>query len=84
MATPFMIVLDEKVQSENLLHMLIASIILNKYQQHLFKISTLAFNILQCTLESFACGTRLFLGIQVSFSSQVRLLLLVQIINFLP
>ena len=43
--------------------MLIATIIINKYQQHLFNISTLVFkNILQCTLESFACGTRLFFG----------------------
>ena len=63
--------------------MLIATIILNKYQQHLFNISTLIFNnILQCTVESFACGTRLFLGIQVRFSSQVRLSL-VQIVRFL-
>ena len=38
--------------------MLIATIILNKYQQHLFNISTLVFNnILQCTLKSFACGS---------------------------
>ena len=65
--------------------MLIATIILNKYQQHLFNISTLVFNnILQGTLESFACGTRLFLGIQVPFSSQVRISLLVDIVRFLP
>ena len=64
--------------------MLIATIILNKYQQHLFNISTLVFNnTLQCTLESFACGTRQFLGIHVPFSSQVRLSLLVQIVRFL-
>ena len=56
--------------------------ILNKYQQYLFNISTLVFNnILQYTLESFACGTRFFLGIQVPFSSQVRLSLFVR---FLP
>ena len=68
-----------------MLDMLIATIILNKYQQHLFNISTLIFNnILQCTLESFACGTRFFLGIQVPFSSQVRLSLLVRSVCFLP
>ena len=44
--------------------MIIATIILNKYQQHLFNISTLVFNnILQWTLECFVCDTRLFLGI---------------------
>ena len=75
----------QTVESENLLDMQIATIILSKYQQHIFNISTLVFNnILQCTLESFACGPRLFLGNQVLFSSQVRLSLLVQIFRFVP
>ena len=61
--------------------MLMATIILNKYQQHLFNFSSLVFNnSLQSTLESFACGTQLFLGYQVLFSSQVRLSILVQIV----
>ena len=45
-----------------MLDFLLATIILNQYQQHLFNISNLVINnILQCILESFACGTRLFL-----------------------
>ena len=62
-----------------------ATIILNKYQQHLFNIFSLVFNnSLQSTLESFACGTQLFLGNQVLFSSQVRLSILVLIVCFYP
>ena len=65
--------------------MLIATIILNKYQEYLFNIFILVFNnILQCILESFACSTRLFLRIQVPWSSQVRLSLLVQLFVFYP
>ena len=65
--------------------MLMATIILNKYQQHLFSFSSLVFNnSLQSTVESFACGTQLFLENQVIFSSQVRLSILVLIVCFLP
>ena len=60
-----------------------ATIILNKYQQHLFNFSSLVFNnSLQSTLESFACGTQLFLGNLVPFSSQVRLSILVLIVFY--
>ena len=63
--------------------MLMATIILNKYQQHLFNFSSLVFNnSLQSTLESFTCGTQFFLGSQVLFSSQVRLSILVLIVFF--
>ena len=62
-----------------------ATIILSKYQQHLLNFSSLVFNnSLQSTLESFACGTQLFLGNQVLSSSQVRLSILVLIVCFLP
>ena len=62
-----------------------ATIILSKYQQHLFNFSSLVFNnSLQSTLENFACGTQLFLGNQVLFSSQVRLSILVLNVCFLP
>ena len=62
--------------------MLMATIILNKYQQH-FKFSSFVFNnSLQSTLESFACGTQLFLGNQVLFSSQVRFSILVLIVFY--
>ena len=65
--------------------MLMATIILNKYQQHLLNFSSLVFNnSLQSTLESFACCTQLFLGNQVLFSPQVRLSILVLIVCFLP
>ena len=73
--THFTIVIDKKkVYSDYFLDMLMTTIILNKYQQHLFNFSSLVFNnSLQSTLESFACSTQLFLGNQVLFSSQVRL-----------
>ena len=46
----------------------------NKYQQYLFNFSSLVFNNSpKSTLESFSCGTQLFLGNQVLFLSQVRL-----------
>ena len=64
---------------------LMATIILNKYQSHLFNFSSVVFNnsLLQSTLESFACGTQLFLGNQVLFSSQARLSILDLIVCFL-
>ena len=84
--THFIIVLDKKtVQLENFLDMLMATIILDQYQQHLFHFSSLVFNnSLQSTLESFACGMLLFLGNQVLFSSQVHLSILVLIVCLYP
>ena len=63
-----------------------ATIILNKYQQHLFNFSSLQSTIesLQSTIESFASGTLLFLVKQVLFSSQVHLSISVLIVCFLP
>ena len=59
--THFIIVLDKK--SNLKISCPMATIILNKYQQHLFNFSSIVFNkSLQSTLESFACGTQLFLG----------------------
>ena len=85
--THFIIFLGKKkktVKFENFLNMLMDTIILNKYQQHFLDFSSLVFNnSLQSTLESFACGTLLFLGNQVLFSSQVRLLILVLIVVYL-
>ena len=63
--------------------MLMATIILHKYQQQLCNFFCLVFNTsLQSTLESFACGTQFFLGNQVLYSSQVRLSIFVLIVLF--
>ena len=60
-----------------------ATIILNKYQQHLLDFSSLVFNnSLQSTLESFACGTLLFLENQVLFLLQVCFSILVLIVFY--